>query len=80
VVDSCTERLEGRLHDYAKRSEVSQGFERIANTLADLKVELSDKLTGMSRDPAMVFSLLDGPGGGDVCGDGRAGPMDSFVR
>jgi hypothetical protein len=40
VVNTCIDRFDGRLHDYAKRSELSEGFERIVNKLADLRVEL----------------------------------------
>jgi len=40
VVNTCTERMDGRLHDYAKRSDVLEGFERIVNKLADMRVEL----------------------------------------
>lgn len=40
VVNTCTDRFDGRLHDYARRSEVSEGFERIVNKLADLRVEM----------------------------------------
>lgn len=57
VVNTCTEKLDGRLQDYARRSEVSQGFERMANTLADLKVELSDKLASM-RVEILRWSFL----------------------
>ena len=40
VVNTCTERFDARLHDYPKRSDVSEGFERIVDKLADLRVEL----------------------------------------
>jgi hypothetical protein len=40
VVTTCTERFDARLHDYPKRSDVYEGFERIVNKLADLRVEL----------------------------------------
>lgn len=40
VVNTCTDRFEGRLHDYAKRDDVAAGFERIIDKLADLRVEL----------------------------------------
>lgn len=57
VVDTCSDRLNGRLHDYAKRSEVGEGFERMVNMLADVKVELSDKLAGM-RVEILRWSFL----------------------
>lgn len=40
VVNTCTDRVDVRLHDYAKRSDVIEGFERIVNKLADMRVEL----------------------------------------
>ncbi len=40
MVNTCTERIDGRLHDFATRSDVSEGFERIIDKLADLRVEL----------------------------------------
>jgi hypothetical protein len=40
VVNTCTERIDGRLHNYTKRSEVLEGFEKIIEKLADLRVEL----------------------------------------
>jgi len=40
VVNTCTDRFDARLHDYSKRSDVYEGFERIVNKLADLRVEL----------------------------------------
>jgi hypothetical protein len=40
VVNTCTERFDTRLHDYTKRSDVADGFERIINRLADLRVEI----------------------------------------
>lgn len=40
VVNSCIERVDGRLHTYARRDDVAEGFEKIINKLADLRVEL----------------------------------------
>jgi hypothetical protein len=40
VVNTCTDRFDARLHDYSKRTDVYEGFERIVNKLADLRVEL----------------------------------------
>ena len=40
VVNTCIDRIDGRLHDYARRDDVAVGFEKIVNKLADLRVEL----------------------------------------
>jgi hypothetical protein len=40
VGNTCTDRFDARLHDYSKRTDVYEGFERIVNKLADLQVEL----------------------------------------
>lgn len=40
VVETCTERIDGRLRDYATRDDVAKGFERIVDKLADIRVEL----------------------------------------
>ena len=40
VVDTCTDRIDGRLRDYAMRDDVAKGFERIVDKLADVRVEL----------------------------------------
>jgi hypothetical protein len=40
VLEVCGERVEGRMHLYADRSEVVDGFARIATQMADMKVEI----------------------------------------
>jgi hypothetical protein len=40
VLDSCHQRVEGRMHQYADRNEVVDGFSRIAAQMADMKVEI----------------------------------------
>lgn len=40
VVNTCIERVDGRLHTNAKRGDVAEGFEKVINKLADLRVEL----------------------------------------
>ena len=63
VVNTCTEHLDGRFHEYARRSEVIEGLERVTNMLAtktelaDVKVELADKLADM-RVEILRWSFL----------------------
>ena len=40
VVDTCIERFDSRLSDYARRDDVAEGFDKIVNKLADVRVEL----------------------------------------
>ena len=40
VVDVCSARVEGKMHHYADRNEVVDGFARIATQMADMKVEI----------------------------------------
>lgn len=40
VLESCTERVEGRMNHYADRNEVVDGFARIVTQMADMKVEI----------------------------------------
>ena len=40
VLEVCGERVEGRMHLYADRNEVVDGFARIAAQMADMKVEI----------------------------------------
>jgi hypothetical protein len=40
VLEVCGERVEGRMHLYADRSEVVDGFARIATQMAVMKIEI----------------------------------------
>lgn len=40
VLDSCTERVEGRMKQYADRSEVVDGYSRLLAQMADMKVDI----------------------------------------
>lgn len=40
MVNTCIERVDGCFHTYASRDDVAEGFEKIINKLADLRVEL----------------------------------------
>ncbi len=40
VIDTCTERVEGRMHHCADRNEVVDGFARLATQMAEIKVEI----------------------------------------
>ena len=40
VLEVCGERVEGRMHLYADRNEVVDGFARLATQMADTKVEI----------------------------------------
>ena len=40
VVNQITERLDFRMNECAKRNEVTDGFSRIVDRMADMKVEL----------------------------------------
>ena len=40
VITTCTDRFEGKLHGYAKQDDVREGFTRIVNQIADLRVEI----------------------------------------
>ena len=44
VVNSCTERIDTRLQ-YAKKSEVLDGFSKVLDKIADTKLELADRLS-----------------------------------
>jgi formylmethanofuran:tetrahydromethanopterin formyltransferase len=40
VLEVCGERVEGRMHLYADRNEVVDGFARIATQMAEMKVDI----------------------------------------
>lgn len=47
VVSSCSERIDARLHNYAGKSEVLDGFNKVIDRLADTKIELADRMSAM---------------------------------
>lgn len=47
VVNTCTERFDARLENYAGKSEVLDGFNKVIERLADTKIELADRMSAM---------------------------------
>ncbi len=47
MVNVCSERLDLRLQHYAGKHDVSDGFTKVVDRLADTKIELSDRLAQM---------------------------------
>ena len=47
VVNTCTERFDTRLQNYAGKNDVLDGFNKVIDKLADTKIELADRLSNM---------------------------------
>jgi len=47
VVNTCTERFDVRLQNYAGKNDVLDGFNKVIDKLADTKIELADRLSNM---------------------------------
>lgn len=47
VVNTCSERLDTRLQNYAGKNDVIDGFSKVLDKLAETKIELADRLSNM---------------------------------
>ena len=45
AVNTCTDRFNTRLQNYAGKSEVLDGFNKVIDRLADTKIELADRMS-----------------------------------
>ena len=58
MVNQITERLDFRMNECAKRNEMTDGFSRVVNQMADMKVEMLRRSFAFWVGQVAVVALL----------------------